>query len=176
MLSSNTDREWEKFGANDPYFGVMTYEKFKRSKMTAENLSEFFLSGADYIDKVLGNIRKHLDSKYSCKKALDFGCVVGRLVIPLARIADQVIGVDVSQSMIEEAKRNCESLKITNVEFIKSDNNVLSLDGKYDLINSFIVFQHIPVRRGEQIFDNLLAHLADGGVCVYCSPLRQAER
>jgi cyclopropane fatty-acyl-phospholipid synthase-like methyltransferase len=123
---------------------------------------------------VLTNIRKHIDPLYSPRKALDFGCGVGRLVIPLARIADHVTGVDVSQSMIDEAKRNCESRSIQNVEFIKSENNVLSLDGKYDFINSVLVFQHIPVRRGEYIFENLLAHLADGGVCAvhftYTSP------
>jgi len=166
MLSNNTDREWEKFGTNDPYFGVITHEKYHRSKLTGENRDEFFKSGEKYIDKVLENIRKNIDPAYSPKKALDFGCGVGRLVIPLARIANHVIGVDVSQSMIEEAKKNCESRMITNVELIKSNNDVLSLDGKYDLINSYNVFQHIPVKRGEHIFDNLLTHVEDGGVCV----------
>lgn len=29
-----------------------------------------------------------------------------------------------------------------------------------------MVFQHIPLKRGENIFKNLLAHLEIGGVCV----------
>jgi len=34
------------------------------------------------------------------------------------------------------------------------------------LINSYIVFQHIPVKRGLTIFKNLLAHLDADGICV----------
>jgi hypothetical protein len=34
----------------------------------------------------------------------------------------------------------------------------------FDLVHSFIVFQHIPVRRGEQILRQLIALLANGGL------------
>lgn len=64
-------------------------------------------------------------------------------------------------------KKNCQERCITNVKFIKNLNDDLScLNEKYDLIHSFIVFQHIPVSRGERIFKNLLSYLEDGGVCV----------
>jgi len=68
--------------------------------------------------------------------------------------------------MLNEANNNCEFLSIKNVEFCISDDNLSILNGKYDFINSFNVFQHIPAKRGERIFENLLSYLEDGGVGV----------
>jgi SAM-dependent methyltransferase len=166
MFDSNTDRDWEKWGKIDPYYGVYTHDKFKKANLTDENKKEFIRGGYDYIANVINKIKEQIDSTYTVKKALDFGCGVGRLVIPLAEVAEHVTGIDVSESMLNEAKNNCETLSIKNVTFLKSDDNLSLLSGKYDFINSFNVFQHIPVKRGYRIFENLIAHLEDSGICV----------
>ena len=166
MFNSDSDREWEKFGNDNPYFGVLSDEKFLESNLTDENKEEFFNSGAVYIDSVLKKIRRHIDPDYRIGKALDFGCGVGRLVIPLAELAESVTGIDVSDSMLNEARKNCDARSINNVTLVKSDDNLSLLNDQYDFIHSFIVFQHIPVKRGECIFENLIAHLEDGGVGV----------
>ncbi len=80
-------------------------------------------------------------------RALDFGCGVGRLVIPLSKIAESVTGVDVSESMLNEAISNCDNQNVNNANFIKADDNLSMLSGKYDFIHSYIVFQHIPTKR-----------------------------
>jgi cyclopropane fatty-acyl-phospholipid synthase-like methyltransferase len=166
MFRSDTDKEWEIYGKDDPYFGVITHDKFHKCNLTDENKEEFFRSGSIYIDNVLKKIRQHIDPTFTIKEALDFGCGVGRLVIPLADVAKEVTGIDVSDSMLNEAKKNCEAHSISNVVLVKSDDSLSSLKDKYDFIHSFIVFQHIPVKRGEYIFQNLMAHLEDEGVCV----------
>lgn len=166
MFNSDSDREWEKFGKDDPYFGVITHDRFRKSNLTDENKEEFFESGSTYIDDVLGAIRQHIDQTFTIKKALDFGCGVGRLIIPLAKVAQEVTGIDVSDSMLNEAKKNCEARSISNVVLVKSDDTLSLLNGKFDFIHSFIVFQHIPVTRGERIFEYLIAHLESNGVCV----------
>ncbi len=127
---------------------------------------EFFKSGFLEIDRVLNTVRQHIDQNFAIKRALDFGCGVGRLVIPLAHLSQEVTGVDVSASMLDEARNNCIQRSLTNVDFVKSDDGLSLLKGKYNLIHSHIVFQHIPVSRGVQIFEKLLSHLDDGGVCV----------
>lgn len=166
MFNRDTDREWEKYGKYDPYYGVLTYDKYRKSKMTDESKEDFFKSGYEYIDLVLKKIRKYIDPDYSVRRALDFGCGVGRLVIPLSKVAETVTGVDVSDSMLREAKKNCEARAIKNVDLEKSDDNLSSLIGKFDLVHSFIVFQHIPVKRGESIFKSLIAKTEYRGVCV----------
>lgn len=166
MVWINTDKEWEKLGRDDPYFGVVTHEKYHQSNLTEERKEEFFQSGSRHITEVLETIRKHVDPDFRINSAIDFGCGVGRLAIPLAKFADSVTAVDVSDSMLEEAKRNCKSRSIGNVKLVKADDGLTSLEGRFNFIHSFIVFQHIPVRRGELILRNLLAHLEEGGVCV----------
>jgi cyclopropane fatty-acyl-phospholipid synthase-like methyltransferase len=74
--------------------------------------------------------------------------------------------MDISESMLEEANANCRTRGLNNVEFLKSDDDLSLLHGKYDFIHSFIVFQHIPVERGERILANFFAHLEDEGICV----------
>ena len=166
MFNSNTDSAWEKFGREDPYFGVLTKDKFRKTNITADNKQEFFESGYRHVDRLVKTIKGHIDPNFTVKRALDFGCGVGRIVIPLANVADYVVGVDVSESMLREAKRNCGTRSMRNVDFVKSDDQLSNLDGKFNFIHSFIVFQHIPVRRGESLFSNLLEFLDDGGVCA----------
>lgn len=141
-------------------------DKFRKDNLTDEAKEEFFSSGLSQINHMLENIRKHIDPLYAAKNALDFGCGVGRLIIPLSKVVNNVTGIDVSDSMLNEARKNCETQFVSNVSLLKSDDNLLLLNGKYDLIYSFIVFQHIPVKRGVGIFKNLLSRLENGGVCV----------
>ena len=162
----NTDAEWEKWGKKDPYFGVIRQEEYRSQNLTEEAIIEFFESGRRDIRHVLEVCRRHLDQGFSPKRVLDFGCGTGRLVIPLAEIAEHVVGLDVSDSMLNEALKNCSKYSVQNVSLLKSDDNLSSLDESFDLIHSYIVFQHIPVKRGRLIFANLLNHLSEGGICA----------
>jgi len=162
----NTDRQWEKFGKDDPYFGVLSQSRFKTAALTEETRAEFFRSGEEHIAEVLRKVHEHIDRSFTPRKAMDFGCGVGRLVIPLSRVAKEVTGVDVSASMLTEARKNCDARSIQNVKLVSADDELTALETNYDFIHSFIVFQHIPVQRGELIFQRLIAQLADGGVCV----------
>lgn len=166
MFNNDLDRGFENFGKKDPYFGVISYDRFHKGKLTDRSKEEFFTSEINYIDDILEKIRQHIDPNFNIEQALNFGCGVGRLVIPLSKISQEVLGVDVSDSMLNEAKKNCEARFIDNVDFIKSDDNLSLLNGTYDFIHSYTVFQHMPVKRGERIFENLIAHLANDGVCV----------
>src|SRR5690349_10764378 len=149
MMFDDTNRDWEKLAKHEPYFAVITSDKFRSANLTQESKEEFFAGGLKHIHRVLEEVREHIDPSFSVKRALDFGCGVGRVVIPLANIAQEVTGVDVSDSMLKEARKNCEARSIKNVVLAKSDDNLSLLDGKYDFIHSHLVFQHIPVERGQ---------------------------
>ena len=68
--------------------------------------------------------------------------------------------------MLTAAQARCAQLGLKNVTLVKSDDTLSALTGKYDLILSSLVFQHIPPARGEKIFGRLLSLLNEGGVCV----------
>ena len=151
-------------GALDPYHAVLTSEAFRRENLTEQALTSFFESGERHVAWIFQNIRKRIDPQFAPRSALDFGCGVGRILIPLARNCERVVGVDVSPKMIEEARNHLGAHAITNVELVQSDDGLRRVEGTFDLVHSFVVLQHIPVSRGEQIFRHLVEKLNDGGV------------
>jgi SAM-dependent methyltransferase len=160
----STDVAWEEWGRRDPYFGVITNPKFRRDGLNDDAKREFFADGETLTNYLFATIQRHIDPQFKPKRILDFGCGVGRLLVPLARVAEEVIGIDVSPSMLEEARRNCEERQLRNVRLLLSDDDLSALSGTFDLIQSFIVFQHIPIRRGRAIISKLLQHLRPGGI------------
>ena len=166
MLDTSTDSAWEEWGRRDPYYGVITHPKFRRSLMDETARREFFESGMAHANHVLATIHKHIQPNFAPKRILEFGCGVGRLLVPFAAIADEVVGLDVSPSMLSEARRNCDERELKNVRLLCSDDDLAGLEGTFDLIHSCIVFQHIPVSRGRTILGNLLRHLSSGGVAA----------
>ena len=167
IFGHSTDQDWEKYGAHDPYYGVVTNDIYKKENLTKENKDKFFKSGEDYIEHVFSNIKQLFGDDFSPVRTLDFGCGVGRLSIPLARRSKYVVGLDISPSMLKEAKTNCDVYDIHNIKFMKSNNAFQRWNEKFDLIHSFIVFQHIPIKYGEKIFKTLLGYLNDEGVGVF---------
>ena len=162
----STDKYWERFGKENPYHGVISYDRFKKGNLTEQARSEFFRTGEGHIDFIMKVIRRYLDADFNPSRCLDFGCGVGRLVIPMARQFKQVVGVDVSKSMLEEAKRNCQGCDVENVELVESDDQLSKLEGEFDFIHSCVVFQHIPVRRGVKLLKRMIELLSEDGVAA----------
>lgn len=161
---NSTDLAWEAWGARDPYFGVITEPRFRREHMTEEARREFFRSGEIHVQFVLDYARHFIDASFAPGAVLDFGCGVGRTLIPFAAVAAQATGLDVSPSMLQEARLNCAEHGRSNVQLLLSDDALSALSGHFDLIHSCIVLQHIPVARGRAIFVRLLEHLRPGGI------------
>ena len=158
------DRAYDSVGRTDPYYGVITLDRFLSANLDSAALREFFETGEAQVAHELATIRTHLAADFKPRRALDFGCGVGRTLIPLARVADHAVGVDVSDAMMAEAARNCRERGLANVAFVKSDDRLSRLEGTFDLIHSAIVFQHIAGHRVELLMSGLLAHLGPGGV------------
>ena len=107
-------RNWTQFGQTDPYCAVVTDEKYRRGQLSADHLAEFFETGRRHVEWTFGMIHRHFQPDLRPRRALDFGCGVGRLVIPLAARCEQVVGADIAPGMLEEAKKNCTQRNITN--------------------------------------------------------------
>jgi SAM-dependent methyltransferase len=159
-----TDRDWHQWGNENPFFGVLAEPQFLNANLNDESLQEFFDSGERHVERVYSVIRNKLRPDFRAERVLDYGCGVGRLVIPFARRAQTVVGVDVSPGMLALARENCEKRAPRAVRLIHLDE-LDSLDASsFDLVHSFTVFQHIPVLRGERLLQKLIALIAEGGV------------
>lgn len=165
-LSDDSDDSWEVFGETDPYYGVLSSEKYRRNNINEEALKEFFQSGEAHIDYTMDLVKKHFPDVLPYASALDFGCGVGRLVIPLAKRFQHVVGVDVSKAYIAEALANCSKSKTENVEFFDSLGALKSRRGTFDFAHSYITFIHIDFERGKAIIEEIVQLLRPRGVAA----------
>jgi ubiquinone/menaquinone biosynthesis C-methylase UbiE len=164
MLAGGTGREWQRWAETEAYFGVLTDEKFLNANLNESSREEFFASGEEHVDHVFATIQEKVRAEFQPVRALDYGCGVGRLVIPLARRCGEVVGVDISQGMLEEARKNCARFGIDSARMVHIDELDSLPPGSLDLVHSYIVFQHIPVAQGEAVLRKLILLLGDGGV------------
>jgi 2-polyprenyl-3-methyl-5-hydroxy-6-metoxy-1,4-benzoquinol methylase len=158
----NTDAHWKDWGRLDPYRAVLFNEKYKRARLS-ENVQEFFESGEVYVDSLMQKIER-FNPSLPLDTAVEFGCGVGRLAIPLARRFTKVIGVDISPEMLNESRKNCALFGVSNVEFALSDDLLSLVPSGVQLVHSCKVLQHIAVKRGLAISRQLVDRLAPGGV------------
>ena len=160
----NDKQLWEKYGEDDPYYAVASFDKFKSENLDDRNLDDFFDTGRAYVEEVWSEIEKHFEPDFKPAKAIDFGCVVGRLTIPLSEKCGQITGVDISSTMVKEARKNAESNNFENVEFIQDAEGLANSNEIYDFVHSFIVIQHIEPKAGMKIFERLVKKVKPGGI------------
>jgi 2-polyprenyl-3-methyl-5-hydroxy-6-metoxy-1,4-benzoquinol methylase len=173
---TNTDRAWTKFGEADPYHAVLTKDTFQGDRFDAAARAEFFESGERYVDWVLDVVRDRLDKDYQPDRILDFGCGVGRLTIPLARRAQEAVGVDISPGMLQEARANVEHAGISNATFVMSNDTLSRVIGSFNLVHAFIVMQHIAPDRGFRLLARFVDLLDPDGIGIIHVTYANARR
>ncbi|ALG05595.1 class I SAM-dependent methyltransferase [Kibdelosporangium phytohabitans] len=138
-MSKELDRvrdAWETLGTSDPYWAVLTEHEFHDGQAK----TRFFDSGRAEIRSLLDILDK-FRRPYG-DTAVDFGCGVGRLSFALAEHFENVTGVDVARSMIEEARAS--NPFPDRVRFVHNDAATLPFDDdSVDLVISVITLQHI---------------------------------
>jgi SAM-dependent methyltransferase len=166
IFGNSTDKAWKAFGRDDPYFAVSAQSEFRRENLSPAGLKKFFQSGETATAELLSSIER-TGITLRLGRALDFGCGVGRMIIPMATRFKEVIGVDVSQHTLAEAARNVSHLHLENVAFLRDIPNT-----EFDLVYSVLVFQHINSIRGTSIILNCWSKVARGGLLAVQVPIR----
>ncbi len=101
---------------------------------------------------------------FSTKRVLEIGCGIGRLTEFFADDFASVVGIDISEEMIEQGKKRVEGKK--NISLVVGDGQTYPLgDASIDFVFSYIVFQHMPdaatVRKN---FEEIARVLVTGGI------------
>lgn len=99
---------------------------------------------------------------------LELCCGTGRLTFPLVQEGYNITGVDISSSMLKQARAKARELKVP-VNFIRSDIRSLDLPDVYDII--FIPFNSIHHLYNNRDFFNVLIrvkkHLKKNGYFIF---------
>ena len=161
-LKSNT--EWKRWGKDDPLWGVSSWAGKEKDGATPWTEREFYALGeSDWRD-----FQKHW-AQYgvSTKTCLEIGCGAGRLTKQLAGYFDHVYAVDVSEDMINCA-RKAVAPKI--VEFSVIDGLHLPHDDySMSAIFSTHVLQHLDSEEiGHAYFREIYRVLdANGSIMIH---------
>jgi 2-polyprenyl-3-methyl-5-hydroxy-6-metoxy-1,4-benzoquinol methylase len=112
-------------------------------------------------------------------RVLDVGCGVGRWSSMLAQRGARVTGIDLSPTMIDEARRRAAAHGIGDrCRFLVQDLAQLAAGDQFDLVVGVTVLQHIldPSALREAV-RRMTAHLAPGGrmVLLEAAPARIAK-
>ncbi len=136
LAAESMERYWDLRAGEDPFHYVDN-----RQRPGAPDLAAFWKGGDEVIDGMLSAVGVELTGH---ERVVEIGCGIGRLTRVLARRAASVDALDVSEVMLEHARRHNPELE--NVRWIHGDGETLAPlpDQAFDACVSFVVFQHLP--------------------------------
>lgn len=129
----------------------------------------FFETGRLHVAEALDHLGA-VGAEPARHRALDFGCGIGRLTQALAERFDQVDGVDIAPSMIEQAEQLNRHGDRVRYHLNQSDDLSVFPDGCFDLVFSLIVLQHIENKHKIKYLQEFIRVLAPGGAALFTSP------
>jgi SAM-dependent methyltransferase len=166
-------RDWESLAALDPLWAILSDPTRRFGKW---DLNEFLLTGETQIAAVMRHAGE-LGYPRNRGLALDFGCGVGRATRALGTYFPTCYGIDISETMITQAREINHTSAACEFMVNTSDNLRVFPADHFDMIYTCGVLQHMP-NKGviKSYVSEFLRTLKEGGllVCqVLCAlPLR----
>ena len=162
-------RDWEDLSELDAYWAILSDPARRHGGWDVESFLE--RGRCDVAEIMLEAERLGLPTLRD--RALDFGCGAGRLTQALGQSFRDCVGVDISDQMVEEARRLAAGAP--NCRFVVSDAPDLGVfdDGSFDFVLSLIVLQHVPGREAKlRYVAEFVRVLRPGGLLHFQLPSR----
>jgi ubiquinone/menaquinone biosynthesis C-methylase UbiE len=132
-------------------------------------LAEFFRTGEDEIQATLDRVAA-LGLPRPHRRALDFGCGVGRLTQALGSRFESVCGVDIAQSMIELAREYNKHGERCRYFHNTGDDLGIFDDESFDFVFTLRVLQHMRPEYSQRYIREFMRVLSPGAVAVFQIP------
>lgn len=159
--------EWTKLGVVDPLWAVLSNPGTKGGKW---NEDEFFETGRKDVEEVFASVAA-AGVRVGTERVLDFGCGVGRLSQALASRFSEVVGVDISPTMLDAAR----SFDRSNgrCRFVLNETDDLSQfpSASFDFVYSHITLQHMEPRYALRYIREFTRLLRPDGITVFQIPV-----
>lgn len=158
-------QDWKTYGDEDPFYGVLSDEKYKYKNLDDSGYAEFYRTGREYVVETGHRISATFGRDITKMDVLDFGCGVGRLALPFAqKTSGNVTGLDVAPGMIKIANEQKDIHQVNNLTYHTYSGREIPDLGKFDLVNSYIVIQHIEPLIGYSLINQLCQRTKVGGI------------
>jgi len=167
------ERDWDDLALVDPLWAILSETQLGDGGW---QLDPFFERGEADVESVLG-VARELGWQGGISSALDFGCGVGRLTRALAGHFESCTGVDISERMLEHARRL--NADCANCRFVVNRSSDLALfaDDAFDFVLSFVVLQHVASAQAALLYISEFVRVAcPGGLVVFQLPSTLSAR
>lgn len=129
--------DWNRRAREDAHY----YVAFGRHNQDDE---EFFSTAYEIVYGLEFELKRMPAGNARARRALEIGCGPGRLIKPMSRNFGEIHGVDVSDEMLERARRNLAGVRHAHVHRSEGADLGQFADESFDFVYSYAVFQHIP--------------------------------
>jgi ubiquinone/menaquinone biosynthesis C-methylase UbiE len=145
MSTKATNREWRTLAADDPLYAIAAWPGKERGGWTRE---EFYAEGLREWEDFKRVWGQYATLSGTC---VEIGCGAGRITNGLIETFDRVVGVDVSDRMIELARK-----QVPSAQFLEVDSTTIPLqDTEADAVFTCHVLQHLDT------VENVAAYLSE---------------
>ncbi len=163
MSLKHVKETFEEAGRTDPMYAVLTVHDRRGGKWDPV---EFFERGKKEIDAVLAYAAS-AGITIARGDAFDFGCGVGRLTQALADHFARVTGVDISSTMIEEARRHNRHGDRVTYRVNDVPDLAAFADASFDFVYSNITLQHVPPEPALAYIREFVRIVRPGGTAIF---------
>ena len=170
MQLTSLKRQWERLGRHEPFFAVLTDIEHR---FGGSDIEQFFRSGREELEARLQRARA-LGVAVSVRRALDFGCGVGRVTQAMGYHFEHTDGVDISASMLKLARRHSrDSKRCTYHRNVAADLSLFA-DASFSFVHSTLVLQHMQPTHSTRYIREFVRVLAPDGLLVFQLPSHRA--
>ncbi len=159
-ISEKMKQDWDERAQHHARFWIAT-ENYQTEEVFAQ-------SGRDTAHSLLESLQDLYKPSW---KVLDIGCGIGRVLKPLAQHFHDLVGIDVSSTMIAQSKTwLAEYPHVTTFENSGVDLRELD-DESFSLVYSYVAFQHMPRPVFEQYLSEVNRVLTADGYLALQLPI-----
>jgi SAM-dependent methyltransferase len=175
QLFAKTVAQWEHLGETEPYWSVLTSDRFFIDAFH-QSRDAFFATGEVEVQAFESTVARSGLSFPQHARCLELGCGVGRVTAALAKRFHEVVAVDISQSHLDIAKNELLQFQLaSHIDYQQlSQLRQISTFGKFDVVYTKIVLQHNPPPVIEYLLRSMLNCLNPGGVALFQVPIYKA--
>ena len=156
--SQRLQHAWETWATTDPLFAILSDPAKVGRKWDLTD----FMAHTPELDLAFSTANR-LGLSYARERALDFGCGVGRITQALANHFDSVVGLDISEAMVTQARSLNQHGD--RCRYVTGSLRQFS-DATFDLAFSVYVIQHVPRTMQSEVLRDLLRVVKPNGLLI----------
>jgi 2-polyprenyl-3-methyl-5-hydroxy-6-metoxy-1,4-benzoquinol methylase len=166
-ITNKIKQSWEHLGDTRAHHSVLTSKDFLPDSLQ-QNIGAFWKSGEGEVKEIEAILKRHGVKLSEVKTAVEYGCGVGRVTVPLSKNVSSMHAYDISSPHLNYAKDHAAKEKADITFHLVSDP--LEKLQLCDLFYSRIVFQHNPPPIIKQLIKNAMESLNPGGIAIFQVP------